>query len=161
MVLCSPCQSHWGWEVPLSHAPCRGPRVQCELPRELVPTPPPGLACASFFLPMTEMKTEGNGVMCSLSQVQIMASSGHVFSIFYNTLVASHTGLPGGSAVKESPCKAGARGDTVSIPRSGRSPWRRARQPTTVFLPGESHGLRSLAGYSPWGEKESDVTGVT
>ena len=28
-------------------------------------------------------------------------------------------------------------------------PWRRARQPTPVFLPGESHGLRSLGGYSP------------
>ena len=28
--------------------------------------------------------------------------------------------------------------------------WRRAWQPTPVFLPGESHGQRSLAGYSPW-----------
>ena len=34
----------------------------------------------------------------------------------------------------------------------------RAWQPTSVFLPGESHGLRSLAGYSPWGHKESDTT---
>ena len=32
----------------------------------------------------------------------------------------------------------------------GMIPWRRARQPTPVFLPGESHGRRSLAGYSPW-----------
>ena len=30
-------------------------------------------------------------------------------------------------------------------------PWRRKWQPTPVFLPGESHGQRSLAGYSPWG----------
>ena len=37
-------------------------------------------------------------------------------------------------------------------------PWRRARQPTPVFLPGESHGQRSLVGYSPWGHKESDMT---
>ena len=29
-------------------------------------------------------------------------------------------------------------------------PWRREWQPTPVFLPGESHGQRSLAGYSPW-----------
>ena len=35
-------------------------------------------------------------------------------------------------------------------------PWRRAWQPTPVFLPGESHGQRSLASYSPWGCKESD-----
>ena len=31
-------------------------------------------------------------------------------------------------------------------------------QPTPVFLPGESHGQRSLVGYSPWGCKESDMT---
>ena len=37
-------------------------------------------------------------------------------------------------------------------------PWRRAWQPTLVFLPGESHGQRSLAGYSPWGCKDSDMT---
>ena len=32
-------------------------------------------------------------------------------------------------------------------------PWRRAWQPTLVFLPGEYHGLKSLAGYSPWGRR--------
>ena len=32
-------------------------------------------------------------------------------------------------------------------------PWRRAWQPAPVFLPGKSHGQRSLAGYSPWGRK--------
>ena len=38
-------------------------------------------------------------------------------------------------------------------------PWRRARHPTPVFLPGEFHGQRSfLAGYSPWGCKEVDKT---
>ena len=31
-------------------------------------------------------------------------------------------------------------------------------QPTPIFLPGESHGQRSLVGYSPWGCKESDMT---
>ena len=40
-------------------------------------------------------------------------------------------------------------------------PWRRAWQPTLVFLPGESRGPRSLAGHSPWGRKESDTTEVT
>ena len=40
-------------------------------------------------------------------------------------------------------------------------PWRRAWQPTPVFLPGESHGQRSLAGYSQWGHTESDMTEVT
>ena len=36
--------------------------------------------------------------------------------------------------------------------------WRRTWQPTPVFSPGESHGRRSLAGYSPWGHRESDTT---
>ena len=40
-------------------------------------------------------------------------------------------------------------------------PWRRTWQPTPVFLPGESHGQRSLEGYSPWGHRESDTTEVT
>ena len=33
-----------------------------------------------------------------------------------------------------------------------------ASEPTPVFLPGKSHGQRSLVGYSPWGHKESDTT---
>ena len=37
-------------------------------------------------------------------------------------------------------------------------PWSRKWQLTPVFLPGKSHGQRSLAGYSPWGRKESDMT---
>ena len=37
-------------------------------------------------------------------------------------------------------------------------PWRRKWQRTPVFLPGESHGQRSLVGYSPRGHKESDMT---
>ena len=37
-------------------------------------------------------------------------------------------------------------------------PWGREWQPTPVFLPGESHGQRSLAGCNPWGHKELDTT---
>ena len=47
---------------------------------------------------------------------------------------------------KESACDAGAAGDV-----GGKIPQMRAWQPTTVFLPGESYGQRSLAGRSPWG----------
>ena len=43
-------------------------------------------------------------------------------------------------------------------PWFGKIPWRRKWQPTPVFLPGESHGQRSLVAYSPWGRKESDMT---
>ena len=37
-------------------------------------------------------------------------------------------------------------------------PWRRKWQPTPAFLPGKSHGQGNLAGYSPGGLKESDMT---
>ena len=43
-------------------------------------------------------------------------------------------------------------------PWVGKIPWRKEWQPTPVFLPGESHGQRSLEGYSPQGHKESDMT---
>ena len=46
-------------------------------------------------------------------------------------------------------------------PWVGKIPWRRAQQPTLVFLPGESHGQMSLVCYSPWGLKESDMTKAT
>ena len=51
---------------------------------------------------------------------------------------------------KESACSAG---DLGLVPELGRLPWRKAWQPTPVFLPGESHGWRILSGYSPWGHK--------
>ena len=42
-----------------------------------------------------------------------------------------------------------------------KSRWNRRWQPTPAFLPGESHGQRSLVGYSPWGQGESDRTEAT
>ena len=47
-------------------------------------------------------------------------------------------------------------------PWDRKIPWRRAWQTIPVFLFGESHGQRSLVGYSiPWGHKEPDMTEVT
>ena len=43
-------------------------------------------------------------------------------------------------------------------PWMGKIPWRREWFPTPVFLPAEVHGQRGLAGYSPWGHKELDVS---
>ena len=48
--------------------------------------------------------------------------------------------------------------ETRVDPRVGKILWSRNWQPTPVFSPGEFHGQRSLAGYSPWGCKESDTT---
>ena len=45
------------------------------------------------------------------------------------------------------------------VPSLGQEdPWRREWLPIPIFLPGESHGQRSLVGYSPRGRKESDKT---
>ena len=63
--------------------------------------------------------------------------------------------LPGGSLVKNPPASAG---EPDSIPGSGRSPGEGNGKPTPVFLPGEPHGQRSLAGYNRCGSKESDAT---
>ena len=62
----------------------------------------------------------------------------------------AYMGFPGGSVGKESACNAGDTGFDPCI--------KKALQPTPVVLPGESHGRRSLVGYSPWGCKESDMT---
>ena len=64
-------------------------------------------------------------------------------------------GFPGGSDSKESACNVAGSGFDLWV---GKIPWRRAWQSTPIFLPGESHGQRSLAGYSPQGHKESDTT---
>ena len=63
--------------------------------------------------------------------------------------------------VKNPPPNAGDAGDKSSIPGSGRSPGGGHGKPTPVFLPGESHGQRSLAAYNPQGHKESDTTEAT
>ena len=48
---------------------------------------------------------------------------------------------------------AGDTGDLGLIPGVGKTLWRREWQPTPVFLPGESHGQKSLVGYSLWGRE--------
>ena len=58
--------------------------------------------------------------------------------------------------VKNLRANAGVVRDADLIPRLGRS-LKEGMQLTTVFLPGESHGQRSLAGYGPQGHKESDT----
>ena len=64
--------------------------------------------------------------------------------------------------VKGLPANAGDARDLALIPgfdlQVRKIPWRRKWQPTPAFLPGESRGWRSLAGYSPCGRKESDMT---
>ena len=73
-----------------------------------------------------------------------------LFYFFHSSIVA----LPGDSDGKEFSC---STEDLGLVPWVGKIPWRRERQPTPVFLPGESHGQRSLTGYNPRGHKELDT----
>ena len=69
----------------------------------------------------------------------------------------ANIGLPSSSDSKESVCNVG---DLGSIPGWGRSHGE-GNGSTPVFLPEEVHGQRSPMGYSPWGHKVSDMTGLT
>ena len=75
------------------------------------------------------------------------------FSNFFGYL-----GFPRWLSGKESACQYRSHRRCRFIPWVGKIPWRRKWQPTPVFLPGQSHGQRNLASYSPQGRKESDMT---
>ena len=79
--------------------------------------------------------------------VHLMPSTGH------------NMGFPGGAG-GNTPCSEGNIRDAGLI-SVRKILWRRAWQPTPVFLPGESHEQSSLAGYSPWGHKDLNMTVVT
>ena len=64
----------------------------------------------------------------------------------------------GGLGGKESACQCRRLKRFRFNPCVRKIPWRKKWQPTPVFLPKKFHGLRSLAGYSPWGHKEADTT---
>ena len=64
------------------------------------------------------------------------------------------SGLPWWSVVKNPPARAGDAGLLSRL----EDPLEKEKQPTPVFLSGKSHGQRSLAGYSPWGQKELNTT---
>ena len=71
-----------------------------------------------------------------------------------SSLIITLAYVPRWLSDKDSPAKAEDIGDMGPIPGSRRCP--RKWQPTPVFLPVESHGQKSMMGYSPWGCKESD-----
>ena len=63
-------------------------------------------------------------------------------------------GFPDGSDGKEMPAMWETWAQSLGLEDCLRREW----LPIPVFLPGEPHGQRSLAGYSPWGRKKSDMT---
>ena len=61
--------------------------------------------------------------------------------------------FPDGASSKESACQCRRHKRYGFNPWVRKIPWRRKQQPTPLFFPGEFHGQRSLAGYSPWGHR--------
>ena len=66
--------------------------------------------------------------------------------------------FPGGTGGKVPACQCRRRKTCGFDPRVRKIPWKKAWQPTPIFLPGESHGQRSLEVYGPWGCKSLDTT---
>ena len=66
-----------------------------------------------------------------------------------------------GASGKELTCQCRRHKRFGFSPWVRKIPWKRAWQPTPVFLPGESHGQRSLVGYCPWSHKELDTAEAT
>ena len=70
----------------------------------------------------------------------------------FSKLIVAWKGFPDGSVIKNLPANAG---DVGSIPGSEKSPGESNGNP--LFLPGKSHGQRSLAGCSPWGSQKNQT----
>ena len=83
---------------------------------------------------------------------------GVVCSISFSRKIKKDGVFPDGASCKEPVGQCRRHKRHGFDPWVGKIPWRRAWQPTPVFLPGESPWQRSLAGHSPWGHKESDMT---
>ena len=81
--------------------------------------------------------------------------------MFLSLVVHDQKDFPGGASAKEPTCPCRRHRRCEFDPWVWKIPWRRAWQPTPVFLPGESRGQRSMAGYSPHGCKKLDRTEVT
>ena len=77
-------------------------------------------------------------------------------AIFYNLLInCSFLGCASG---KKSACQFRKHQSRRFDPWARKIPWSRKWQPVPAFLPGKFYGQGSLAGYRPWGRKESDST---
>ena len=79
----------------------------------------------------------------------------------WNDLAAAEQGFPGGASGEEPTCQCRRPKRHRFNPWVGKTPWIKSRQPTPVFLSGESQGWGSLVGCHLWGRTESDMTGAT
>ena len=93
--------------------------------------------------------------MCEFNSCSAYSKSSRNYQ---GMIFVCQVGFPGGSDSKKIHLQCRRPGFN---PWVWKIPWRRAWQSTLVFLPEESHGQQSLAGYNSWGHEESDTTEVT
>ena len=114
------------------------------------------MAIHSSILAWRILWTEEHGGLQSIGSQRV----GHD----WNVLACTHRSMrdisfPGGTSFQEPTCQCRRHKRDGFDTWVGKIPWRRAWQPIWVFLPGESHIQRRLAGYSPQSCKELDITG--
>ena len=102
-----------------------------------------------------EMTLENGRLWNSLTQVLFPSF------LYSGCLYLWRKGFPGDSSGKEPTCQCKRLKRHGFDPWVGKIPWRRKWQSIPVFLPGESHGQRSLVSHSPWDLEESDMTEAT
>ena len=95
-----------------------------------------------------------------LTRAALLSKRKRYINVYFNYLHA-YQGFPDGLVIKNPPVDAGDTRDAGSIPELGRSPGGGRGNPLQCSCLENPHGRRSLAGYSPWGHKESDTTEVT
>ena len=135
--------SHWSQTLP----PCVHLYPLICKERQRVQVPHSG---TSYYL--------GSGKTCPVREVPNGKGTIRVHVPFtWNSLAQGkqRVGFLGGSVAKKSVSQCRRHGFN---PWVRKIPWRREWQSTPVFLPGKSHGQRNLAGYTPPGRKDSDIT---
>ena len=124
------------------------------LPRPRIESVPPALA-GRFFTTESPGKP-GRWIFIHCTTREVPSVLNNLATLFKEEKGTGdiNCAFPNGSWVRNPPSDTG---DVDLISGLGRFPWRRKWQPPPVFLPGKSHGSRSLTGYSPWDHKESDT----
>ena len=101
-------------------------------------------------------------ILCHYTLLQDVEYSSWCYTVglvyFIYSSIYLLIGLPRWHSRKEFACQCRRHKRCRFNPLVRKIPWRKKWQSTPVFLPEESHGQRSLVGYSPWGCKEPDMT---